>query len=131
MFSNRNTILLKFKVKMLTQRPKFNFFSNVTYQRLKSSFFCSKSQKKDNTLNKETLIKYYIISVIYPVDVYLFKGNIKNIRKRCEICSKLTVKAPERRNWSPSGVFIVNLQHISHVLLVFLLLNLNNKMLAG
>ena len=31
-----------------------------------------------------------------PADIYLFKINIKNTRKRCEICSKLT-KTPERR----------------------------------
>ena len=41
----------------------------------------------------------------------------------CEICSKLTVKTPERRR---SGVFIVNFDHISYIFLVFLLLTLNN-----
>ena len=28
---------------------------------------------------------------------YLFKVNNRNIRKRCEICSKLTMKTPELR----------------------------------
>ena len=32
-------------------------------------------------------------------------------RARCEICSKLTIKTPERRY----VVFIVNLEHISHL----------------
>ena len=27
--------------------------------------------------------------------------------KKCEICSKLTMKAPERRQWHYSGVFTV------------------------
>ena len=37
--------------------------------------------------------------------------------KRCEICSKLTKKTPERRQWCRSGVFInVNFKHI-HTLL--------------
>ena len=49
----------------------------------------------------------------------------KNTRTRCEICSKLTIKTPERRQWCCSGVFIVNFEHISHVVLVFLLLTLN------
>ena len=40
-------------------------------------------------------------------------------------CSKLTIKAPERRQWRGSGVFIVNFEHISHLVLVFLLLTLN------
>ena len=30
----------------------------------------------------------------------------------CEICSKLTVKTPERGHWRPSGVFIVNFEHV-------------------
>ena len=30
--------------------------------------------------------------------IYLFKANNKNARKRCKICSKLTIKTPERRH---------------------------------
>ena len=32
-----------------------------------------------------------------------------------ELCSKLTRKTPERRQWRRSGVFIVTFQHISHL----------------
>ena len=32
----------------------------------------------------------------FPVGVYLFKVNNRNTRIRCEICSELTVKTPER-----------------------------------
>ena len=32
-----------------------------------------------------------------PVNIYLFKVNIRNTRKSCEICPKLTIKTPERR----------------------------------
>ena len=45
-------------------------------------------------------VKYCI-----PANIYLFKVNN---RRRCEICSKLTVKTPERRQWHRS-VFIVTL----------------------
>ena len=31
--------------------------------------------------------------------IYLFKVNNRNTRTRCEICSKLTIKTPERRHW--------------------------------
>ena len=31
-------------------------------------------------------------------NIYLFKINNKNTRKRCETCSKLTIKTPERRH---------------------------------
>ena len=59
-----------------------------------------------------------------PAGIYLLKINKKNTRTRCEICSKLTIKTPERRYWRLSGVFIVNFEHISHLVLVFLLLTL-------
>ena len=32
-----------------------------------------------------------------PANIYLFKVTNRNTRKRCEICSKLTIKKPERR----------------------------------
>ena len=60
-----------------------------------------------------------------PANIWLFKVNNRNTRKRCEVCSKLTVKTPERRHWRRSGVFIVNFNHISHFFLEFLLLTLN------
>ena len=59
-----------------------------------------------------------------PADIQLLKVNNRNTRTRCEIFSKLTVKAPERRHWCRSGVFIVNFELISHLVLVFLLLTL-------
>ena len=31
-------------------------------------------------------------------DIYLLKVNNENTRTMCEICSKLTIKAPERRH---------------------------------
>ena len=56
-----------------------------------------------------------------PATNYLFKVNDGNTRKSCEICSKLTTKTPEERQWRHSGVFIVNFEHISHLFLVLLL----------
>ena len=64
----------------------------------------------------------------YPVGIYLLKVNNRNTRTRSAICSKLTIKTPERRQWSRSGVFIVNFEHISRLDLVFLSLTLNMKM---
>ena len=61
----------------------------------------------------------------YPAGIYLFKVNNRNTRTRCEICSKLTINTPELRQWRRSGVFIVNFEHISHLVLVFLLLALS------
>ena len=61
-----------------------------------------------------------------PIGSYMFKVNNRNTRTRCEIYSKLTIKTPERR----SGAFIMNFEHISHLVLVFLLLTLSRYMPA-
>ena len=55
-----------------------------------------------------------------PAGIYMFKVNNRNTRTKCEISSKLTIKTPERRYWRRFGVFIVNFEHISHLVLVFL-----------
>ena len=68
-----------------------------------------------------TVYGFYMI----PANNYLFKINNRNFRKRCVICSKLTLKTPEWCYWCRSGVFIVNFEHISHLFLVFLLLTLS------
>ena len=52
------------------------------------------------------------------------KSTIETPKKRCEICSKLTIKIPERK-WPRSCVFIASFEHISHVFLLFPLLTLN------
>ena len=52
----------------------------------------------------------------------LFKFNSRDTKERCEICSKLTIKTPQRRQWRRSGVVIVKFENVSHLSLVFLLL---------
>ena len=34
---------------------------------------------------------------VHSLKIYLFKDNDKNARNRCGMCSKLTIKTPERR----------------------------------
>ena len=55
----------------------------------------------------------------------MFNVNNRNTKTMCEICSELTIRTPERRHWRRSGVFIVNLEHILHLVLRFPLLTLN------
>ena len=50
----------------------------------------------------------------------MFKVNNRNTRTRCEICLKLTIKTRKQRQWRRSGVFIVNFELISYLVLVFL-----------
>ena len=46
-------------------------------------------------------------ALISPAGNYILKVNNRNTRKRCEICSKLTIKTPD--------AFIVNFEHIVHL----------------
>ena len=49
----------------------------------------------------------------------LLAQNQRRKHQDCEICPKLIIKTPERRQWRRLGVFIVNFEHISHIDLVF------------
>ena len=62
---------------------------------------------------------------INPAGIYQLKVNNRNTGTRYEICSKLTIKTPEQRQCRRSSVFIVDVDHISHLVLVFPLLTLN------
>ena len=44
----------------------------------------------------------------FLVGNYMLKADNRNTKLRCEICSKLTIKTPERDHWRCSGAFIVN-----------------------
>ena len=62
----------------------------------------------------------------YSANIYLFKVNNGNTRKRYEICSKLTITTPERHLY-----LFVNFEHVSYLFLVILLLTLNKQMFGG
>ena len=73
--------------------------------------------------------------VWYIAQLVFFCSVIRNIRTMYEICSKLT----KSKEWRHSGVFINNkdtrmylniFEHISHIALVFILLNLNKSVPA-
>ena len=52
-------------------------------------------------------IEYFSRGVI-SVGYCMFKVNNKNTKTRCKICSKLTTKTPEWRDWRRYGVSIIN-----------------------
>ena len=60
-------------------------------------------------------MEHWATKIGYPADNCMFKVNIRNTRARCEICSKLTIKTPERRQWlTPcSSVSIVNFEQVN------------------
>ena len=61
-----------------------------------------------------------------PAGIYLLQLieflDTRDTRTRCGICSKLIIKTPEQRHCRRSGFFTVNFEHISPLVLVFLLL---------
>ena len=67
------------------------------------------------------IVNFFLCFDMNPAGNYMFEVNNRNTRKRYEICSKL-IKNPEQHHWRRSGVFVVNFEHISHLVLVFLLL---------
>ena len=43
----------------------------------------------------------------FPAGIYMFKVNSRNIRTRRKICSKLTIKTPERRHWQKKKLTLI------------------------
>ena len=60
-----------------------------------------------------------------PASKYMFKVNNRNTGASCEIYSKLTLKTPERCQRHRSDIFIINFEHIWHLVALFLLLTLS------
>ena len=74
---------------------------------LKLSSQCSKS-------DLDVVAAEVQFHVTNSVGIHLFKVNNRNTRMKCETCSKLTIKTPERRYWC-----LVNFEQISHIVLAF------------
>ena len=68
---------------------------------------------------------YKLPYIINLTCICLFEVNNGNTKTICEIYSKLTTKTPERRHRRPSGIFIVNVELVLHITLVFPMLTLN------
>ena len=87
------------------------------------------NQKKNSKRHRSTSFYCFVVDFEpiqnIPANIYLFKVNNRNSRKRCKICSKFKIKTPEQLHWRRFSVFIANFEHILHVFLVFLLLTLN------
>ena len=49
------------------------------------------------------------VSYDIPVDNYMLKASNRNTKTRCEICSKLTIKTPERHQNDAIGIVLVSL----------------------
>ena len=66
-----------------------------------------------------------LLRIMSQPEITCSKLSMVDTRTRRAVWSELSIKTPERSQWSRSGVFIVNFEHISHLVLVFLLLALS------
>ena len=62
---------------------------------------------------KETTKKKLFCESLYNQGNIPVQSHNRNTSKRCELCSKLTVKTPERREWRRCGVFLRNFKQVS------------------
>ena len=69
-------------------RKKFLMIPSLAASIQRKKMKKMKSKCKINKIEKQKL---------NPASIYLLKVNNKNTRTSCEICSKLTIKTPERR----------------------------------
>ena len=70
------------QIKIVRLSPAVDMF-NFRKQKTKT---CEKAQFQKNSENKRYIIQ------LWQYNIYFFKFNNRNIRKRCEISSKLTIK---------------------------------------
>ena len=74
---------------------------------------------------------FFALSKKIPNWQLLVLSRARYTRPRCEICSQLTIRYQNDVKRRGTGVFIVNFEHISHLVLVPLLLTLNMFDLPG
>ena len=75
-----------------------------------------------NSESYNSVLKKHKFCQSILANIYLLKVNNRNTTRRCDICSKLTTKTPERRKRRRPDVFIINFEYISHIFVVRLLL---------
>ena len=80
---------LCFSIKFPHQEIRWNYIILLSFRYFANKLICHNHLDIVFTKVRNTI----------PTDNYMFKVNNRNTRTRCEICSKLTIKIPERRHW--------------------------------
>ena len=73
----------------------FGYFPIKTLLRVFTGSYFLEIKKIENNTQKSKPQKFLLLSYV-PAGNYIFKVNNRNTRTRCEICSELTIKTPER-----------------------------------
>ena len=83
--------------------------------------FCKKLHRIVSEYACETPVESEVSKHCFsaPGCIQLLNVNNWNTRAKCKICSELTIKTPDWRQWHRSDIFIVNVEHISHLVLIF------------
>ena len=97
------TVLITSFILLLTCKPTLLIYAKYmhsikNYQELRS-FIRFAVKLTRNTFRYFTRLFSKKWLLLYPAGIYLFNVSNRNTRKRCEICSKLTIKTPERRQF--------------------------------
>ena len=103
----------------------------LTYSILCRLWISFKKLISNNTQHVNVSRKSYKWQIHHYKYCLLDHALVTNTRIMCEICSKLTIKASERRQWRHYGVFLVNFEQILLITQVLVLLILNKKMQVG
>ena len=113
-------------IKFSERRSTFILFKNICHMKVVRLFWLRQKSYSESTLDAHGYCVNVLHHVnIFPAGLYLLKVNNRRTRTRYEICSKSIIRTPERRHWRRFGAFIVNFGHISHLVLMLLLLTLN------
>ena len=128
--------ILKFEFFIFKTREKVNyqkkvlnylrslkwFYSKETYSSTKTDFSVllenqNKNQYSNDQLYASLCIRgvrnvSYLEKFAYVLNGF-FQANNRNNRKRCEICSELTIKTPERRHCPFLSVSIVDFEQVN------------------
>ena len=115
------------RIQNLLKHLRWSFLQKMRYLRCLTKPDTSPPSEYSQPLLFIKSNKSKFCEVDYPAGNYMFKVINRNYRTRSEICLKLAIKIPERRQsqWRRSGVFIINFEHVSRLVLVFLLLTLS------
>ena len=72
------------------------------------------------TVALDQALGHNLFKIPYSAKIYLFQRsssvfivNLESTRKRCGLCSKLTIKTPERRLTASSSVSIVDFEQVN------------------
>ena len=108
-----------------------SFMSHKNLRHQQNSFWKNPENRNIRiSLNLEAVLGVTPLS-LFPADIYLWELTMETPEQSVEICLKLTITTPERRQWRRPDIFIINFEHISIVFLLLPLIRYMMKSITG